>query len=204
MNGLSKKGLNGRLARSIIIVMMSCAWCKDYAIGMHINGHIEVVNLEVNKKNRAALPEVIFDVTLKESCGYDVSYKEMNPIATEERLKIEDWLGQGRAPTFRYVDSKDLFSGTMPLDIRQLFNNIDAFCLTNGTDYFAASIDSKIVNNGEYCRALSFVLTNTPPSDAVLTKLHPVFGKLLLSDSHNCNSACTNSIPIGSNPALWF
>lgn len=188
----------------ICAALMICFYCAGSAMGMHISGHVNVVNLQVNKENRSVLPEGLFDVFLGECSRYDVVYKEKAIITVEEQRKIETHLGGGSSPVFRYVDSGDRLSGVMPFDIRQLFDRIDAFCMTNGTDYFAASINSTIIDNGEYCRALFFVITNTPPSSVRLEDMHPVLKKLRPFVYQEQIPVKADAIPIGVNPVLWF
>ena len=203
MNSLLQLNFDSR-ALKVYIVVAFCISCMGYAMGMHENGRVDVVNLLVNKENRSALPESLFDVTLMKSNLYSVVYKEKRTLVSEERVVIEEQLGKGNSPTVRYVDSDDCRVGVMPTDIRLLFDDIDAFCVTNGIDYFVASIDGKIVENGKYARALSFVVTNTPPSSKTQTIMHPVLGQLLSLEFHKSSVVNTNTIPVGANPSKWF
>ena len=203
MNDLMQQNFNSRILK-VCIAVVFCISCMGYSLGMHVNGHIEIMNMIVNKEKRSVLPESLFDVTLMGSNMYSVVYKEKKAIAPEEHSKIEEQLGKGNSPTVRYVDSDDCCIGVMPTGIKLLFDNIDAFCSTNGTDYFAASVNSKMVENGEYAHALLFVVTNTPPTSATLKNSHPVLEKLVSPESHTAHIANTNSIPVGASPEKWF
>lgn len=204
MNNFVRIDFNSR-ALKVYIAVSFCVFCMGHAMGVHVKDRVDVVNLLVNQDNRSVLPESLFEVTLMESNMYSVVYKERKPIAPEEKVKIEELLGKGNSPTVRYVDSDDCRIGVMPPDIRSLYANIDAFCSTNGTDYFAASLNTNMIENGEYKRALLFVVTNTPPSLTTLKNSHPALQKLMAPEFiYKVCTADTNSIPDGASPARWF
>lgn len=175
------------------------------AFGVHMRRHILIVNMLTNKERRSALPEGICEVVLREDNKYDLEYKEKRLVNSEELAKIGKVLGEEKSPSFKFVNADVSISGRMPDNIRQLFENIDALCMTNGTDYFAVSIDSKLIDNGVYNSAIAFVVTNTSLLEARQNGFHPILERLKCPP-YDCNKNCdiTNSIPLGANPSRWF
>ena len=160
--------------------------------------------LLVNKENKAIFPENIFDLRLEEGSAYSVAYNVKKTIDVAERAAIKGQMGTVAVPEFRYVSNGEMMLGVMPPNIRLMFDKLDALCTTNGMDYLAVSLDSELLNNGELARGIHFVITNTPPTPEVMSKMHPVFGKLLSSEFEMEGTSVTNGIPIGANPMQWL
>ena len=186
------------------IILIACVLLCGNGVCDHIPGRIEIVNILVNKENKAILPESIFDLELKKGSAYSVAYNVKKAIDDAEKAEIKGQMGTVPVPEFRYVSNGERILGVMPPDIRLMFDKIDALCKTNGMDYLAVSIDSKLLNNGELAKGIHFVITNTPPTPEVVSKMHPVFGKLLSSEFEKNGTSVTNGIPIGANPMQWL
>ena len=186
------------------IIFIVCVLLGGNGMCFHIPGRFEIVNILVNKENNAILPENIFDLRLEKGSAYRVEYNVKQAIDDTEKAKIKGQMETVAVPEFRYASNGEMMSGVMPPDIRLMFDKLDSLCMTNGMDYLAVSIDSKLLNNGELARGIHFVITNTPPTHEVVLKMHPVFGKLLSPEFEMKGTSVTNSIPIGANPIQWL
>lgn len=186
------------------IIFIACVLLCGNGMCFHIPGRFEIVNMLINKENNAILPENIFDLRLEKGSAYRVEYNVKQAIDDTEKAIIKGQMGTVAVPEFRYVSNGEMMSGVMPPDIRLMFDKLDSLCMTNGMDYLAVSIDSKLLNNGELARGIHFVITNTPPTQEVVLKMHPVFGKLLSPEFEMKGTSVTNSMPIGANPIQWL
>lgn len=195
------------LTLSTMCFMVCCAF------GMrHVPKHIVLSNELVNNDKRFMMAEEICEVELCESNTYLVSYNTHQILTPEMRtrlgLEIEDLeskLGKGNVPEhiFRRSD-ENWISGWMPPKIRKLFDKMDKFCYRFENDNFAVSINSKIIDNGEYNSAVAYVITNTPPPTTTnQNEYHPLLEKLK-ETSYSTNCSSTNSIPIGADPGKWI
>jgi hypothetical protein len=186
------------------IIFIACVLLCGNGMCFHILGRFEIVNILVNKENNAILPENIFDLRLEKGSAYSVAYNVKKVIDDAEKAVIAEKMGTVPVPEFRYVSNGERMLGVMPPNIRLMFDNLDALCATNGMDGLAVSIDSKLLNNGELARGIYFVITNTPPTPEVVSKMHPVFGKLLSPEFEMKGTSATKGIPIGANPIQWL
>lgn len=188
-----------------VIMLIACALFRGNGMCVHIPGRLDIVNILVNKENNAILPESIFDLRLETGAAYSVEYNVKKAIDDAEKAVIAEQMGSVAVPEFRYVSNGERKVGVMPPDIRHMFDKVDVLCATNGImDYLVVSIDSKLVDNGELARGIHFVITNTPPEPEVVSKMHPVFGKLRSFGLEMKGSSVTNGVPIGVNPMQWL
>ena len=185
------------------IMALVCVFLSSKGMSRHIPGRFEIVNILVNKEKKAVVPEGVFELRLKKGTAYSVAYQTRKAMPDADKVKIEAEMGNVPVPEFLYCPNEESSLGVMPPDIRLMFDKLDAYCVTNDTDYLAVSIDSKLVDNGELSKGLYFVVTNTPPISESVAEMHPVFMQLWAS-RFEAGASATNGIPVGANPAQWF
>ena len=105
-----------------LIIPIVCVLLCGNGMCSHIPGRIEIVNMLVNKENKAILPESIFDLSLEEGSAYSVAYNVKKAIDNAEKAVIAEQMGTVPVPEFRYVSNGERILGVMPPNIRLMFD----------------------------------------------------------------------------------